>query len=87
VQLSIDGSGNPSLGSRWTKTGGTSPIVANGILFYANSGIISARNPTDGTLRWSSNLIGGIHWESPIIANGVLYITDQSGQMTAYNLP
>lgn len=87
LQLSIDGSGNPSLVSRWTKSGGTSPIIANGILFYANGGIVSARNPTDGTLLWSSNLIGGIHWESPIVANGVLYITDHSGQMTAYNLP
>ena len=28
--------------------------------------------------------IGGIHWESPIVANGVLYITDENSQLTAY---
>jgi outer membrane protein assembly factor BamB len=87
LQLSIDGSGNPSLVSRWTKSSGTSPIIANGVLYYAHGGSIMARNPTNGTLLWSSNLIGGIHWESPIVANGILYITDESGHLTAYNLP
>jgi len=87
LQLSIDGSGNPSLVSRWTNSNGTSPIIANGVLYYAHGGLIMARNPTTGTLLWSSNLIGSIHWESPIVANGILYITDESGHLTAYNLP
>ncbi len=30
--------------------------------------------------------IGGIHWESPVVANGVLSITDGSGNLTAYSL-
>ncbi len=86
LQLSIDGSGNPSLRPSWTQPGGTSPIVANGVLFYARSGLITALNPTDGTPLWSDNRIGSIHWASPIVANGVLYLADQQGYLTAYGL-
>ena len=87
LQLSIDTAGNPSLVSRWTKSSGTSPIVANGVLFYARGGLIQALNPTNGNLLWSDTRIGSIHWESPIVANGVVYITDGSGKLTAYALP
>jgi hypothetical protein len=87
LEFVLDGSGNPSLQSRWTAGSGTSPIVANGILYYVRGGLISALNPTSGSLLWSSTQIGGIHWQSPIVANGVLYIEDQSGNLTAFSLP
>jgi IPT/TIG domain/PQQ enzyme repeat/PQQ-like domain len=88
LRLSIDGSGNPSLSTQWQKaTGGFSPIVANGVLYYAGSGIIRAFTPTTGSQLWSSNQIGGIHWESPVVANGVLYISDESSHLTAFSLP
>jgi hypothetical protein len=87
LQLNVDGNGNPSLVSRWTKGAGTSPILANGVLFYVRSGLILALNPVNGTQLWSDNRIGSIHWESPIVANGVLYVTDSSGHLTAYTLP
>jgi outer membrane protein assembly factor BamB len=61
-------------------------MVANGVLFYARSGLVSALNPTSGTLLWSNNQIGGIHWESPIVANGVLYLADGAAKLTAYSL-
>jgi outer membrane protein assembly factor BamB len=51
------------------------------------SGRISALNPTSGSLLWSSNKVGGIHWQSPIVANGVLYLEDQGGKLTAYSQP
>jgi outer membrane protein assembly factor BamB len=86
LQLVVDGAGNPSLQPKWTAGPGTSPIVANGVLFYAQSGLISALNPTDGTVLWSDHQIGGIHWQSPIVANGVLYLADQNGKLTAYSL-
>jgi hypothetical protein len=86
LQLVVNGAGNPSLQSKWTAGPGTSPIVANGVLFYASSGLISALDPTSGILLWSDNQIGGIHWESPIVANGVLYLTDQNKGLTAYSL-
>ena len=84
-QLLIDGAGNPSLATRWTHAGGTSPIVANGILFYATSGSVHALDPTNGNELWSNNQIGSIHWESPIVASGILYVTDESAHLTAYS--
>lgn len=87
LQLVLDGSGNPSLVSRWTGGAGTSPIVANGVLYYARNNLISALNPVTGSLLWSSSLVGGIHWQSPVIVNGVVYLENQSGKLTAFSLP
>lgn len=87
LQLTLSPSGDPSLTTRWTGPAGTSPLVANGIVFIAQSGKINAFRAVDGTLLWSDNRIGSIHWESPIVANGVVYATDQNGNLTAYSLP
>jgi len=87
LQLTINPSGDPSLALKWVSSGGTSPLVANGVVYIAHSGKISALKATDGSLLWSNTSIGAIHWESPIVAQGVLYITDQGGKMTAYALP
>jgi putative pyrroloquinoline-quinone binding quinoprotein len=85
LKLAVGG-GTPGLNSSWSQNtnGGTSPIIANGILFYAGSNLIRALNPTTGAELWRDTSIGGIHWESPIVANGILYITDESSQLTAY---
>ncbi len=87
LQLSVTPGGDPSLVTHWISAWGSSPLVANGVVFIARSGMISALNATDGSLLWSDNRIGQIHWESPIVANSRLYITDQSGNITAFSLP
>jgi hypothetical protein len=87
LQLTVSPVGDPSLILKWTSGGGTSPLIANGVAFIAHGGLITALNATDGSLLWSDNRIGQIHWESPIVVNGVLYITDQNGNLTAYSLP
>ena len=52
-------SSNPTLVSPWHNTqGGTSPIVANNILYYASGGALRALDPTSGVLLWSSNQTG-----------------------------
>ncbi|MDP9120938.1 MAG: PQQ-binding-like beta-propeller repeat protein [Acidobacteriota bacterium] len=85
LELAVDGTGNPSLTSRWTNsTGGSSPIVANGIVFYAGSGNVFGLDPTTGGQLWHDTSIGGIHWESPIVVDGHLYLTDESNQLWAY---
>jgi hypothetical protein len=85
LKLVLNG-GTPSLSMVWKNTsGGTSPIVAAGVLFYARSGLIQALNPLTGAVLWSNNQVGGIHWESPIVDNGVLYITDESSHLAAYS--
>lgn len=65
--------------------GGSSPLVANGILYYASSGHLYALDPTTGNQLWSAP-IGDIHWESPIVVNGTLYIADENAHLSAYTL-
>ncbi len=88
LELTVDGNGNPSLATRWTNAaGGTSPVLANGILYYAGPGAIRALDPTTGATLWSDTTIGGIHWESPIVVEGRVYLTDESSQLTAWIPP
>jgi outer membrane protein assembly factor BamB len=85
LKLTIAGDGTPGLATQWqVATGGTSPILVNGVLFIASPNLIRALDPLNGRVLWSNNQIGGIHWESPIVDNGILYITDESGDLTAY---
>ncbi len=87
LKLQVDGHGEPSLKVEWRNGDeGSSPIVAGGVLFCAGSHDVRALDPLTGKLLWHDTSIGGIHWESPIVANGVLYITDESGNLTAYGL-
>ena len=86
LTLEVDGSGNPSLRPRWLiGRAGFSPIVANNVLYYAGNNQILGLDPTTGAILWEDNRIGGVHWESPVVANGVLYVTDESGRLTAYS--
>ena len=86
LQVTYTSSHVPQLTTRWQKSsGGTSPVVVNGVLFYAGSNDIHARDPRTGTELWhDTTYIGGIHWESPIVVNGVVYITDENAHLTAY---
>jgi outer membrane protein assembly factor BamB len=65
---------------------GTSPVLANGLLFVAGSGAIMALDPSTGTLRWGDTSIGDVHWQSPIIVNGQLFLCDQAAKLYAYTL-
>ncbi len=87
LQLVVSPSGNPSLITKWTASAGSSPLVANGVVFIARTGLVSALDATTGTLLWSDNRSGTIHWESPVVVKGVLYLTNQDGKLTAYALP
>ena len=87
IKISVDSAGSPSLVAVWQNAnGGSSPLMVNGVLFYASSGKVLALDPTTGNILWSSSAIGSIHWESPVVVNGVLYITDESGHLTAFSL-
>jgi outer membrane protein assembly factor BamB len=85
LKVTLSGS-KPQLSTMWQSGNwGTSPILANGVLFYAGGGKIYALNPLNGQQLWSATLGGGIHWESPIVDNGVVFITDGGGHLTAYS--
>jgi hypothetical protein len=78
--------GTPSLSKQWSVPGaGTSPAIANGMLYYAPGGIVRALDPLTGAQLWSAS-IGGIHWQSPIVVNGHLYITDSGSQLWSFPL-
>ncbi len=86
-KLQIDASGMPYLQLQWKQSeGSSSPVIADNVLYCAVSGSIRALDPVTGKRLWRSNDIGRIHWESPIVDNGVLYITDESGNLTAFGL-
>lgn len=86
LQVTVDGKGKPGLKTIWQEKGGTSPIIANGVLYYVSSGRIAALDPTTGKTLWEDSTPGSIHWESPILANGVLYVTDGNNKLIAYGL-
>lgn len=71
---------------------GTSPVVANGVVFVAFDNQIVALNARTGRMLWSSaerkalRSIGPVHWESPIVVDGAVYCSDENGHLTAYSL-
>ena len=96
--LKLDGNGNPYLALVWKNaSGGTSPLIANGVLYYAGNKRITALDPLTGKLLWDSTSlhvfqlwrdtgIHEIHWESPIVANGLLFLPDNRGNLSAYGI-
>ena len=87
LRLAVNGSGVPYLQPMWQLAApGASPLVANGVLFEVTSNVVKARDPVTGNLLWTDTSIGGIHWQSPVVANGMLYIADSAGRLSAYGL-
>ncbi|GAA0710717.1 hypothetical protein [Dokdonella soli] len=96
VRLGLNGSNQPVLSWRWNLSdSSTSPIVANGVLYTAGSCSLGfgsgpctvvARNPLTGSVLWTSPSLGGVHWQSPILVNGAIYITDNNAQLWRFGL-
>jgi hypothetical protein len=69
--------------------GTTSPVIANGVLYHvgtadgASVNSLMARDPVTGNVLWNSAPLSGIHWQSPIVVDGVIYVSDVEGG-TAY---
>jgi outer membrane protein assembly factor BamB len=97
-QVQTNSSGVSQLASVWQASPGSSsgegssPVVANGIVFVAFDEALVALDAVTGKELWSSALssahgnIGSIHWQSPIVVNGSVYCSDESGNLTAYSL-
>jgi len=81
----LDVSGvTPVLSKQWTNnSGGTSPILANGVLFAVATGIVRGINPITGTQVWSAS-IGSINWQTPIVVNSHLYVTDSNAKLWSF---
>jgi outer membrane protein assembly factor BamB len=71
---------------------GTSPVVMNGLVFVASSGAVRALSAANGSVLWSSTdpgvggTIGNLHWQSVVVADGAVYVSDMNGNLTAYAL-
>jgi hypothetical protein len=96
LELGLDGSNRPALTMRWSRAGSsnasTSPVVANGVLYHAgpcaDGGIcVTAHDPLSGDVLWSSPHIGNVHWQSPIVVDGAIYVTDNSAKLWKFALP
>ena len=66
--------------------GGTSPVLANGVLYYAAENHLYGVDASSGEVLWQDNQIGPVHWQTPIIAGSSLFICDGSHQVWRYDL-
>jgi outer membrane protein assembly factor BamB len=64
---------------------GTSAAVRNGVVYAAASNELVALDAATGATLGSAT-IGGVHWESPMIARGVVYVTDENENLTAFQI-
>ncbi|HKV86058.1 MAG TPA: PQQ-binding-like beta-propeller repeat protein [Ktedonobacterales bacterium] len=92
-RAATDAHGETKLVAAW-KTDGTttSPVLAGGVLYTLTSNAALALDPRTGKTLWTSarpavgGTIGNVHWESPIVAGGRLYCSDENGDLYAFGL-
>ncbi len=85
LKLVVDGLGNPSLALQWkTTTTSKSPLVANNVLYLASGTTIGAYDPLTGASAWQDTTLTSLHWQSPIVDNGTLFIADGGLHLNAY---
>src|SRR6202158_3219895 len=85
IQGVAGGDGTPSLNPVWTDpNGGTSPIVAGRIVFYVGGAGLRALAARSGALLWSDGHAAAIHWQSPIVVGGRVYVADGINTLWAY---
>ena len=81
-QIVANEAGFPSLSLRWTSVGGTSPVVANGVIYFMTDTRIHALDAVTGASvisdasTWATTAFNDSHWQSPIIVNGRIFVVD-----------
>jgi hypothetical protein len=81
-KIVLDGSGKPSLSLKWTGYNATSPIVANGVVYFTSDARLYAYDAISGesmvadSSTWATTIFNDTHWQSPIIVNGRIYVVD-----------
>ena len=88
----LDGGGKPALAQQWTGPSGTSPLIANGVVYLMSDVRVHALNALTGasllsdTSAWATTAFNDSHWQSPILVNGKLYLVDGVSPATASQL-
>jgi outer membrane protein assembly factor BamB len=67
-----------------SRRGATTPILSGGVLWAAGGGSLTAYNPATGAILAQTS-IGSLHWEYPLVAGHRIYLTDESGRISAYS--
>jgi len=77
---------------RGTTVDTTSPVVANGVLYHVggcpdqNSNCLIARDPATGSALYASASLGSLHFQSPIVVDGGVYVFDANSKLWAFGL-
>lgn len=83
----VGSAGHFRLNRAWfSKLGGTTPILSGGVLYVVSPHRVTAYDPATGTQLASVTGLGDIHWEFPRIAGHRLYISDEGGHVSCYEL-
>jgi hypothetical protein len=86
-RLSSPSRGHFRLDQAWlVHQSGTTPIISHGVLYVANGKGITAHNPINGAVLTRVTGVNGVHWEYPLAAGHRLFMTDESGHVTAYEV-
>jgi hypothetical protein len=87
MQVVYDSFGTPSLTTKWKiADGGTTPHLANNILYLALNNRVGAYDPLTGKRLWQDTTLSALHWQSPVVINGILYIEAGTNHIRAYSL-
>jgi len=88
------GAGNvPTLTYKWkvyngASTDTTSPVIANGVLYHigscGNDNCLIARDPATNTALYTSASLGGLHFQSPIVVDGHVYLFDANSKLRTF---
>jgi len=86
-KIVLDGAGKPGLAKQWPASGtaanGTSPVVANGTVYYMSASKLRALDAVTGTSKlasgaWTTTSYSSQHWQSPILVDGRVYLFDNA---------
>ena len=75
----------------WTKTlesnARGSPMVANGVVYTSTSNRLYALSAATGAILWSADATSiGIGFNSPVVADGILYYASANGNLYAFTV-
>lgn len=67
-------------------TGGTTPVVHSGVVYVARGGHVAGYSTAQHNQVLDISGIGDIHWEYPLVTGNRLFISDQSGSVSAFSI-
>lgn len=84
LTMHVADDGEISLRPEWQNaTASSSPVIAGDVLYTATDHQLTALAPETGDVLGQAYILGGIHFQSPIVVNGTVFITDGSGYLYA----